>query len=232
MWAPTSLIIRLVSVGCRDTFFFFSFTAIALRCTALICSVLSSTWEADLAVKANSPKDAVWSETPSSLASLFPVEQYGFTGSQIVFTAPALFPCCLILVMRSLTVYRYWRWLPALINFRGSSWCLRAKRNQSRCKEPRVYRSRRFSLPHSFPCGALKPSLISIQTALLIASFVKKEQSGPFSLLLYHRRFSQGSVGRCATEISITILSSSMQQPAWYFKSIVWFKTHFSVRSE
>lgn len=64
MWAPTSLIIHLVSVGCGDTFFF---TEIALRCTALICSVLSSTWETDLAVKANSPKHTVWSEALISL---------------------------------------------------------------------------------------------------------------------------------------------------------------------
>lgn len=63
MWAPTSLNIHLASVGCRDPFFFFP--EITLRCSALICSVLSSTWEADLAVKANSPKDTVWSETPA-----------------------------------------------------------------------------------------------------------------------------------------------------------------------
>lgn len=70
MWAPTSLIIHLVSVGCRDTFFF---SEIALRCSALICSVLSSTWETDLAVKAHSPKDTVWSE---ALASCQPVPHW------------------------------------------------------------------------------------------------------------------------------------------------------------
>lgn len=75
MWAPTSLIIRLVSVGCRDTFFF---SEIALRCSALICSVLSSTCETDLAVKANSPKDTVWSE---ALASRQPAPPFGYAAA-------------------------------------------------------------------------------------------------------------------------------------------------------
>lgn len=86
------------------------------------------------------------------------------------------------LVSGSVPVYlhRYQRWLPVLISLRSSSWCLWAKRNQWRCKEPRVSRFQRFSLPHSFPCGAVKLSPISIQTALLIASFEKMEQSGHF----------------------------------------------------
>lgn len=82
---------------CRDTFS--GFTEFAFRCSALICSVLSSTWEADLAEIAKLPKghSLLWS--PHLLPARFPVEQYGCIGSQLVFTAPAIFPCWLILVM-------------------------------------------------------------------------------------------------------------------------------------
>lgn len=111
--------------------------------------------------------------------------------------------------MVSLTVNRYRRWLPGLINFRRRSWCFWAKRNQLTYKESCVYRSHRFRLPHSFPHGAVRLSLISIQTALLIASFEKMEQSGPFSLLVHHWQIRQGSTKRCETGISNVILSTS-----------------------
>lgn len=82
---------------CRDTFS--GFTDFAFRCSTLICAVLSSTWETDLAEIAKLPKgqSLVWS--PHLLPTRFPVEQYGCIGSQLVFTAPAIFPCWLILVM-------------------------------------------------------------------------------------------------------------------------------------
>lgn len=82
---------------CRDTFS--GFTEFAFRCSTLICAVLSSTWETDLAEIAKLPKghSLVWS--PHLLPTRFPVEQYGCIGSQLVFTAPAIFPCWLILVM-------------------------------------------------------------------------------------------------------------------------------------
>lgn len=79
---------------CRDTFSEFAF-----RCSAFFCSVLSSTWKTDLAEIAELPKghSLVWS--PHLLPARFPVEQYGCIGSQLVFTAPVIFPCWLILVM-------------------------------------------------------------------------------------------------------------------------------------
>lgn len=176
MWDPTSLIINLVSVGWGDTFFFFWETA--LSCIALICSVLSNTWEADLAVKANSPKDTVWSEAFASCQS---VPSCSVLKAKLSSLLGPFLPYWVLLLLGSLPVYlyRYQRWLPALINFRKSSWCFWAKRNQWKRKEPSVSRYLWFPLSHSFPYGMVKLSLIiSIQTARLIASFEKMEQSG------------------------------------------------------
>lgn len=161
MWAPTSLIIHLVSVGCGDTFFF---TEIGLRCTALICSVISSTWETDLAVKANSPKDTVWSEAPVSCQPV-PCWTIWLHWQPDCLRSSSHFPTLTCFgdgKSHSLSILKV---APCSDQFSQGSWCFWAKRNQLRCKEPCVYHSQWFSLPHSFPCGAVKPSLISISTA-------------------------------------------------------------------
>lgn len=74
-----------------------------------------------------------------------------------------------------------------------------------------------FSLPHWFPHGAMMLSGISIQTALLIGSFEKMEQLDPFSPLVHHWSFRQGSEELC----------NAIQQLSSDIISIAWLKIQF-----
>lgn len=133
--------------------------------------------------------------------------------SQIVFTAQAFFPILSPFSVGgspslSLSISEV---APCSDQFSQELLMLLAKRNQWRRKEPSVSRYLWFPLSHSFPCGMVKLSLIiSIQTALLIASFEKMEQSGPFSLPLHYWWFRQGSMEQCNTGFPIIILSTSV----------------------
>lgn len=157
---------------------------------ALICSVLSGTREADLAVKANSPKDSVWSESLVSCQPVPAAEQCGFCWQ----------PDCLRSSSPFSHVDSFWRcgasqsvdiqggslalinFSPQLLDASGS------KRNQLRRKRAlRLLLSpiRSASLI-SLRCIEAKADPHSDGRPNRLICGEKKEQSGPFSLLSHH----------------------------------------------
>lgn len=201
---------------------FFFFPEIALRCTALICSVLSSTWESDLAVKANSTKDAVWSE---ALVSCQPV------------------PCSTIWLYGEADCLHSSSHFPMLTHFRESH-CLSipmvAPCSNQFSQELLILATNKESIEVQ---RVLCLTLSLILLASLISSWCNEAEPDlysdcPSNCLIWENRANGPIFPACPPLMTqtgvqgamqckrsqLSILSTSIQQCLWYFILIVWFK--------